>query len=140
MREHDEHEYFTERVAPLLGPDVEYVGEVGGELKRRLLAEAVCLLNPIAWPEPFGMVMIEALACGTPVVTTPHGAAPEIVDDGVTGFLCDDMGQLIERIPAVRELDRRACRASAEHRFGMQRMVSEHLALFEQILGTSMAA
>jgi glycosyltransferase involved in cell wall biosynthesis len=140
MREPWEEEFFAAEVEPLLDDRIVYVGEVGHAERMRLLQGAAALLNPIRWDEPFGLVMIEALASGTPVIAYREGAAPEIVDDGVTGFLCDDMGQLIERIPAVRELDRRACRASAEHRFGMQRMVSEHLALFEQILGTSMAA
>ena len=87
LREQAEHEYFNERVRPLLGGDIEFVGEVGGTAKHELLGDALCLLNPMAWPEPFGMVMIEALASGTPVVATPRGAAPEIVDDGVTGYL-----------------------------------------------------
>ena len=77
----------SRQVRPLLGDDIEYVGEVGGADKLALLGSATCLLNPIAWPEPFGMVMVEALACGTPVVATPMGAVPEIVDDGVTGFV-----------------------------------------------------
>jgi len=87
MSETAERDYFSERVKPLLGADIEYLGEVGGADKLQLLGEATCLLNPIAWPEPFGMVMIEALASGTPVVTTISGAAPEIVTDGVTGYL-----------------------------------------------------
>ena len=79
MNEPAEHAYFEAKVRPLLGADVEYVGEVDRPTKLALLAGAECLINPIAWPEPFGMVMIEALACATPVLTTPFGAAPEIV-------------------------------------------------------------
>ncbi|HJR26141.1 MAG TPA: glycosyltransferase, partial [Acidimicrobiales bacterium] len=95
MSEKDEREYFDACVRPLLGGgDVEYLGEVGGSAKRALLADALCLLNPIRWPEPFGMVMVEALAVGTPVLATPCGAAPEIVDDGVTGFLRSDVASL----------------------------------------------
>jgi glycosyltransferase involved in cell wall biosynthesis len=140
MRELDEHDYFAERVEPLLGPDVEYVGEVGGELKRQLLAEAICLLNPIAWPEPFGMVMIEALACGTPVVTTPLGAAPEIVDDGVTGFLAGDAASLVACLHRVGDLDRRACRAAATARFSAARMAADHLRLYREVAHRRMRA
>ena len=93
LREPAEQAYFDRAVEPLLGDGVEYVGEVGGAEKLDLLAGAMCLLNPIAWPEPFGMVMIEALACGTPVVATPCGSVPELVTDGVTGFVrADDAG------------------------------------------------
>jgi glycosyltransferase involved in cell wall biosynthesis len=127
MREPAERDYFKERIRPLLGDAIEYVGEVGGDQKLRLLGEASCLLNPIAWPEPFGMVMIEALACGTPVVTTPCGAAPELVDDGVTGFLRRDPRGLVTAIDQVGDLDRDACRAVAEARFSMARMAADHI-------------
>ena len=95
MTELAEREYFNTRVAPHLGGDIEYVGELGRLEKYDLLKDAVCLLNPIRWAEPFGMVMIEAMACGTPVVTNDRGSAPEIVDDGDTGFLCDDESSLV---------------------------------------------
>jgi glycosyltransferase involved in cell wall biosynthesis len=130
MREKNEYEYFTQRIKPLLGGNVEYLGEVGGDAKAVLLADAACLLNPIAWPEPFGMVMIEALACGTPVVATPCGAAPEIVDDGVTGFLRSDPDSLITALDQVAGLDRRAARAAAETRFSAQRMATEHAQVY----------
>ncbi len=87
MREPAEKEWFASTVKPLLTDSIEYVGELGPADKLALLGDASCLLNPICWPEPFGMVMIESLACGTPVVVTPCGAANEIVDDGVTGFV-----------------------------------------------------
>lgn len=134
MREPDERDYFTAVIEPRLGRDVEYVGEVGGDEKDRLLRSATCLLNPIAWPEPFGMVMIEALAVGTPVVTTRCGAAPEIVDDGVTGYLCDGPGALAAAIPAAAKLDRDACRRAAAERFSMGRMASDHAALYQSLL------
>jgi len=117
MSESHEISYFTERVKPLLGGDTEYIGEVGGAEKVRLLGEATCLLNPIGWPEPFGMVMVEALATGTPVVATHAGAAPEIVEHGVTGFLADDLGELSAALGKVAELDRQACRQAARQRF-----------------------
>ncbi len=123
--------YFHERVEPLLGGDIEFVGEVGGAEKLALLGGATCLLNPIAWPEPFGMVMIEALAAGTPVVATPCGSAPELVDDGVTGFVRADEAGLAAALGAVAGLDRSACRKAAEERFSAERMVADHLAVYE---------
>jgi glycosyltransferase involved in cell wall biosynthesis len=125
--------YFRERVEPLLGGDIEYVGEVGGAEKLALVGEATCLLNPIAWPEPFGMVMIEALAAGTPVVTTPWGAAPELVADGVTGFVRADEAGLVAALGAAADLDRSACRAAAEERFSAERMVADHVAIYEAV-------
>jgi glycosyltransferase involved in cell wall biosynthesis len=132
MRERAEHDYFEGCVRPLLGGDIEYVGEVGADDKRALLADATCLLNPIAWPEPFGMVMIEALASGTPVVATPCGAAPEIVDDGVTGFLRSGEGALAEALGRVATLDRSACRAAAEARFSVERSAKAHVAVYSR--------
>jgi glycosyltransferase involved in cell wall biosynthesis len=134
MREPQERAYFEERVAPLLGPDVEYVGELAEAEKYEFLGEAIALVNPIQWPEPFGLVMIEALAAGTPVVTTSAGSAPEIVDDGVTGFLRDDLAGLAAAIVAAGALDRSACRAAAASRFSTERMVSDHLDLYGRLL------
>jgi len=134
MREPAEHEYFRACVEPLLGGDVEYVGEVGGSDKLALLGGASCLLNPIAWCEPFGMVMIEALACGTPVVATNRGAATEIVRDGCTGFVVDDGDDLVTALYRVADLDRAACRRDVEERFSAQRFVADHVALYEGIV------
>lgn len=134
MREPLEFEYYEQQVRPLLGGDIEFIGEVGGAEKLRLLGDARALLNPIRWVEPFGLVMIEAMACGTPVVTFPQGAAPEIVDHGVTGFLCADRQDMATAVLRVGELDRSACRTAVEKRFSNQRMVNEHLELFEELL------
>jgi glycosyltransferase involved in cell wall biosynthesis len=139
MREPLEFEYFEEQVKPLLGGEIEFVGEVGGDQKLELLGDARALLNPIRWVEPFGLVMIEALACGTPVLTFPQGAAPEIVDHGITGFLCDDRDAMAEAVHHVDELDRSACRTAVEERFSYDRMVAEHLDLFESLLNPSRA-
>lgn len=133
MRESSEQEFFRECVQPLLGPEQEYVGEVAGREKYELLGGAVALLNPIQWPEPFGLVMIEALATGTPVVGTPRGAAPEIVRHGVTGFLADTE-DLVALLPRAGELDRAACRADVERRFSEDRMIDDHLRLYRHIL------
>ncbi|MHB1447148.1 MAG: glycosyltransferase family 4 protein [Acidimicrobiales bacterium] len=133
MAEIAEQEYFSAMVAPLLGADVEYIGEVGGADKLELLAGAACLLNPIAWREPFGMVMAEAAACGTPVVATPTGAAPELVIAGITGFLASDEEGLVSALGRVEEIDRRVCRRVAETRFSAERMVAEHVEIYQAV-------
>jgi glycosyltransferase involved in cell wall biosynthesis len=134
MREPDERRYYEEQVRPLLDDRVVYAGEIGGREKLDLLEGARGLLNPISWPEPFGLVMIEALACGTPVLAFPSGAAPEIVRHGVTGFLCTDEEDMVRRLHGVDRLDRRACRASVEKSFSTERMVADHLALYKRLL------
>ena len=139
MREPAERTYFEETIRPLLGRDVEYIGEVAGGDKHRLLADAVCLLNPIAWPEPFGMVMIESLARGTPVVATPYGAAPEIVDDGRTGYLRRDDESLARALLMAASLDRSACRAVAETRFSMEGMAGDHEAVYAELVAAARA-
>lgn len=126
--------YFEEQVRPRLGPDVDYVGEVGYAAKLELLASARALLNPIMWDEPFGMVMLEALACGTPVFSFDRGAAPEIVKDGVTGFLGSDEGALERAFARIDEIDRRDCRRSVEEHFSITRMVEDHVALYRAVV------
>lgn len=134
MWEPAERRYFAEQVEPLLGADATYLGEVSGKEKVELLAGAEALINPIRWPEPFGLVMIEALACGTPVLSFAEGAAPEIIEHGRTGFLCLDEDDMAARLTRVAALDRSACRASAEARFSTERMVAEHVALYRRLL------
>ena len=107
MHEREEVQYFERHVEPLLGRGARYVGEVGGDQKERLLGDASVLLNPIRWHEPFGMVMIESLAVGTPVVAPPTGSVPELVDDGVSGFLRDDEPGLADALRRAASLDRR---------------------------------
>jgi hypothetical protein len=113
---------------------VEYVGELGAREKLELLGGSFALLNPVQWAEPFGLVMIEALATGTPVVGTRLGAAPEIIDEGVTGHLRSGRPALAAALLAAPELDRRACRAAALRRFDTERMVAEHVRFYEQVL------
>jgi glycosyltransferase involved in cell wall biosynthesis len=132
MREPHEHAYFEEFVQPHLGDDVMYLGEVDADGKRELLASASALLNPISWREPFGMAMLEALACGTPVVGCPQGAAPEIVEHGLTGFLGDSDAELITGLLSLDQIDRRVCRERARERFSVARMVDGYVTLFEQ--------
>jgi glycosyltransferase involved in cell wall biosynthesis len=134
MDEPAERVYFEERVKPMLGGDVEFIGEVGGSDKLALLGAACCLLNPIAWPEPFGMVMIEALACGTPVLATPLGAVPEIVDNGVTGFIRAGAAELADALRRTSDLDRVACRTAAATRFSSEQMAADHLRFYQSVL------
>jgi glycosyltransferase involved in cell wall biosynthesis len=135
MRESWEREYFEAEVAPQLSDEIQYLGEVPHEHKLDLLARAVALINPIRWHEPFGLVMTEALACGTPVIAFPEGAAPEIIDDGRTGFLCADEADMVDAVRRIHEIDRRACRAAVEGYFSTRRMVDEHVELYEQMVG-----
>ncbi|HEV7206381.1 MAG TPA: glycosyltransferase family 4 protein [Jatrophihabitans sp.] len=126
IREQEERDYYDQAVAPLLGPDIEVAVEPDLGVKLDALRDAAALVNPIGWPEPFGLVMAEALACGTPVLAFPSGAAPEIVEDGVTGFLGDSESELAACVERIATLDRSACRAAAERRFGMDRMAADY--------------
>jgi glycosyltransferase involved in cell wall biosynthesis len=134
LREPAERNYFDAEVKPLLCSDVEYVGELGVEDKLVLIGDSFALLNPLQWAEPFGLVMIEALATGTPVVGTPTGSAPEIVDDGLTGYLRTGLLTLAAALLETPSLDRGACRAAALQRFDTQRMVSDHVRVYETVL------
>jgi len=129
-----ERRYYAEKVEPLLGPDAVYLGQVGGRDKLDLLAGADALLNPIRWPEPFGLVMVEALAAGTPVLAFAEGAAPEIIDHGLTGYLCRDEIDMSNKLARVGELDRAACRVQARARFSTARMVEDHLDLYRCLI------
>jgi glycosyltransferase involved in cell wall biosynthesis len=114
--------------------DVEYLGELGGPERDRLYAESYAMLMPGTWPEPFGLVAIEALACGTPVIARPVGALPEIVRDGIDGFFGDDVADLAARVREVAELDRSAIRASVLERFSATRMTDGYAALYRRLL------
>jgi glycosyltransferase involved in cell wall biosynthesis len=127
-----EEAYFRAEVEPLLGSDVELLENVSHEAKVDVLARARAMVFPIRWPEPFGLVMVEAMACGTPVVTTNWGAAPEIVDDGVTGFRRDGTDDLVAALAAVGDIDPAACRARVEERFSGRAMVRGYEARYEE--------
>ena len=130
-----EREYFEREIEPMLASDVELYENVTHEEKIELLGRACAMVFPIRWPEPFGLVMTEAMACGTPVLTTNWGAAPEIVEDGVTGFRRDGIDDLVEMIGHVGELDPAACRRRVEELFSGGAMVRGYEAVFEQVLG-----
>jgi glycosyltransferase involved in cell wall biosynthesis len=134
MWEPAERRYFAERVEPLLGPDAIYLGPVDAPRKFELLAGAEALVNPIRWPEPFGLVMIEALATGTPVLTFAEGAAPEVVDHGRTGYLCRDDEDMAAKLRSIADIDRDACRRAVEDRFSNTRVVDDHLRLYRRLI------
>jgi len=127
-------EYHRTKIAPLLEPPlVEFIGEIGDAEKSSFLGNARALLFPIDWPEPFGLVMIEAMACGTPVIAFRHGSVPEIIEDGVTGFIVDDLDQAVDAASRVSELSRWRIREEFERRFTSRRMAQDYLALYESV-------
>lgn len=132
-----DRKYFEKSIKPLLDdPLVEWIGEVSEENgKLDLLANAYALLFPIDWPEPFGLVLIEAMACGTPAIAYRCGSVPELVEEGVTGFIVDDLNSAVEAVANVQNLDRRLCRQRFEERFSAQRMAQGYLEIYDRILG-----
>ncbi|TIV27029.1 MAG: glycosyltransferase family 4 protein, partial [Mesorhizobium sp.] len=114
---------------------IDYVGEITEDEKAEFLGNAAGLLFPIDWPEPFGLVAIEAMACGTPVIAWNQGALPEIVDDGITGFVVDSVDAAVASMPALLDLDRRQVRAVFEKRFSATRMASDYLAAYMRLTG-----
>jgi glycosyltransferase involved in cell wall biosynthesis len=134
-----EKRYFEERVRPLLGPDAEWFGEADTEQKKDLLARARCLVFPIQWNEPFGIVMVEAMACGTPVVALRGGSVPEVVEDGVTGFICDDVEELPWAIVKVDELEPKLCRRHVADHFDVSNMVDGYEAVYRRVARTTLS-
>jgi glycosyltransferase involved in cell wall biosynthesis len=133
----EDRNYFETVIRPLLEASasfVEFVGEVGGAAKDEFLGEAAALLFPIDWPEPFGLVMIEAMACGTPVIAWRKGSVPEIMKDGVTGFVVDSIEDAVRCIPRLASIRREDCRRDFEERFRAERMANEYLQVYEKII------
>jgi glycosyltransferase involved in cell wall biosynthesis len=132
-----DREYFREVVQPLLHKHslVEYVGEVGGDSKDAFLGGAYALLFPIDWPEPFGLVMIEAMACGTPVIAYSRGSVPEVLEDGVTGWIVDGLEEAVQAVARVPGLSRARCRQVCEERFSASRMAHDYLQIYKRLLG-----
>lgn len=123
--------YFQERIAPLLDhPLIEFIGEIGDAQKPAFLGGAAALLFPIQWPEPFGLVMIEAMACGTPVVAFGCGSAPEVVDEGVTGYIVDDEDAAVAAVRMIENLDRREVRRRFDRRFSATAMARGYLDVY----------
>jgi glycosyltransferase involved in cell wall biosynthesis len=135
--EPDERRYFGAEIRPRLGADTSLLGVADGAMKRDLLARARCLVFPICWDEPFGLVMVEAMASGTPVVALRHGSVPEIVVDGVTGHVVDEPGQIAAALGRVEHLDPAACRAHAAERFSLGVMAERYVAVYSRLLGAA---
>jgi len=140
LRGAEERAYFEREVEPRLGDGVEYVGEVDARERVRLLHGARALLNPIAWNEPFGLVMVEAMACGVPVIATPCGSVPEIVVDGVTGWIASSVEEMVAAVERCAEIDPRDCRDLAELRYSPARMVGEYVGAFRRVVDAAAAA
>jgi glycosyltransferase involved in cell wall biosynthesis len=131
---HDK-DYFESRIKPLMDHSlVEFVGEINSLEKNEFLGKAAALLFPINWEEPFGLVMIEALACGLPVIAYRRGSVSEIIDDRVTGFLVHDVAEAVQAVGKISTIDRRMCRAEFEERFTSKRMARDYLAIYERIV------
>lgn len=132
----DRH-YFEHEIRPLLElPGIEYIGEINDAQKSEFLSGAIGLLMPIDWPEPFGLVMIESMACGTPVLAYPGGSVPEIVEDGLTGFIVTNEAEAVDAVRRLPELSRKRIRARFEERFTARRMAEDYLALYRRMAET----
>src|SRR5204863_1810544 len=128
-------EYFNTVIKPLLNhPLVEFIGEIGYPEKCDFLGNAAALLFPIQWPEPFGLVMIEAMACGTPVIAYPCGSVPEVIEDGVNGFIVTDISEAVNAVSNIEQIERTKCRRRFEQRFTAVRMAEEYLALYSRLV------
>ena len=131
----DRH-YFKSTIKPLLcEPLVEFIGEIGEGEKGEFLGNAYALLLPIDWPEPFGLVMVEAIACGTPVIAYRDGAVPEVIEEGHTGFIVEELEDAVEAVRRIPELSRKRCREAFEKRFTATRMAHDYVKVFERLIG-----
>ena len=130
-----DREYTEREIRPLLDhPVVEFIGEIGEREKQAFLGNAYALLFPIDWPEPFGLVMIEAMACGTPVVAFPRGSVPEVIDQGVTGFMVHSIEEAVVALERIQHFDRERCRQVFERRFSATRMANDYMKIYEKVL------
>src|SRR5205809_3903401 len=131
--------YFKRDIEPLLAQShVEWVGEISDQQKNEFLGNAYALLFPVDWPEPFGLVMIEAMACGTPIIAYDRGSVPEVMEDGVTGFIVSEIEQAVEAVGRVRDLSRARCREVFEKRFTASRMASDYVNLYTRLADSRM--
>src|SRR6185369_2503096 len=127
-------EYFKEKIEPLLqNPLIEFIGEIGDKEKAEFLGNALALLFPIDWPEPFGLAMVEAMACGAPVIAFRKGSVPEIIEDGVTGFIVDSVKEAVDAVKRLDTISRRGCREEFERRFSASRMAADYLKVYERL-------
>jgi glycosyltransferase involved in cell wall biosynthesis len=135
----DKHDqaYWDEKIEPMIkaNPNVEYVGEICENQKARFLGDALALIVPIDWPEPFGLVMIESMACGTPVIAFRSGSVPEVIDNGVSGFVVNSVEEAANAVSRLSDLDRAAVRAAFETRFAVERMTRGYLKIYASLPG-----
>jgi glycosyltransferase involved in cell wall biosynthesis len=130
-----DRKYYHKTIEPLLdNPLVDCIGEIDDEGKQELLSNARALLFPIDWPEPFGLVMIEAMACGTPVVAFRRGSVPELIEDGVTGFIVENVEEAVAALTKLESFDRRRCRQTFERRFSVTRMTEDYLRVYQRVI------
>jgi glycosyltransferase involved in cell wall biosynthesis len=131
-----DREYFEVKIKPLLNNSlVEFIGEIGYPDKDEFLGKALALLFPINWPEPFGLVMIEAMACGTPVIACPLGSVPEVIEEGRSGFLINDVQAGVRAVEEVSKIRREECRHRFEERFSATRMAHDYLTVYQRLAG-----
>ena len=132
--------YFEGEIRPLLSlPGIEYIGEIDERAKGKFLGDALALLFPIDWPEPFGLVMIEAMACGTPVLAFRHGSVPEVIDEGVTGYVVDTVNEALLKISSLLSLDRSRVRRRFDERFSAARMARDYVRVYQSLLRVGQA-
>ena len=136
-----DHEYYQSIIKPLLDdPLIEYVGEIGERDKSAFLGNALALLFPIEWPEPFGLAMIEAMACGTPVIARRFGSVPEVVSHGTTGFICETESEMADAVERCASLNRATIRGECEKRFSATRMAKNYLAAYDSLVNVKKTA
>jgi len=128
-----DRDFFEREIRPQLDAEIEWIGPVNDERKQKLLNGAQALLFPIRWPEPFGIVMAESLACGPPVIATRCASTPEVIDHGVTGFLCDSEDEMVEAVGKIATIDRSTCRRAAEESFSVEALTRGYLHAIESL-------
>lgn len=136
-----DNDYYLTNIKPKLSPpDIEYIGEINETEKNEFLGDAIALLFTIEWPEPFGLAMIEAMACGTPVISRPYGSVPEIVNPGVSGFIEDGVPELVAAVKRVQTLSRARCREEFERRFTVETMIDNYERVYRKLIGADVNA
>lgn len=129
-----DQEYFDKEVAPHFGEDIVFVGSVGPQRRDELLGEAYALLHPIFFEEPFGLSVVESMACGTPVVAFNKGSMPELIENGKNGFIVENVEEAVAALGKISEIDRQCCRRTVEERFSVERMVDDYIKVYQQII------
>ncbi len=135
VQEKEDYRYFKEKIEPFIDNDqISYIGEVGGRKKSDFLGSGIAFLNPIEWNEPFGLVMTESMACGTPVISYSNGAAPELIRDGTTGILVKNIDEMLQAMEKAHTLSRKACRSHVKERFGAEQMTSSYERVYQSLM------